>query len=193
MGHKLGLSLVEVGKKLPDNWNYKTGAMYLPIMFPSASNRKQNLFKNLAWLNKWEEQAGVALSVILETQDPNVVVVKGSKYWKDSCWKMTLWTYLVKCACYVIPRRCDNSFWTEGLDTISNGKPNIDHFLANVKQHYSKEIFDKRIYGPYLRENTHALHGFLSICTGWNPPMAKALGIVAEPAQYFKNKGITEW
>ena len=193
MGKKLNLKLVVSDKQLPLNWSYKTGPMYLPMKFHSTSKHKQNLFNHLAWLNKWEEQAGVVKSRVYETQDPNVVVVEGSKYWKDSCWKMTLWTYLVKCACYTSPKKHDYKYWTNGLDLHSNGIPNIDHLLANVKQHYSKEIFDKRVYGPHLKENTHTLHGFFSICTGWNPPMAKALGIVAEPAQYFKNKGITEW
>jgi len=193
MGKKLGLKLVQDSYILPKDWSYKTGPTFLSIKFPNPQNMncRANLKKNLGWLNAWEEQAKVSKSVILDTQDPMIVVVQGDKVWKNSTWKHSLWTYLVKCACYSTPRRCDYSFWTEALDKLSNGQKNIDILLSKVKLHYSKEIFDKRIYGESLTSNTHEMHGFFSICTGWNPPMAKLLGIEHEPQQYYIDRKIT--
>lgn len=189
MGKKLGLKLVQDSYILPKDWSFKTGPTFLPIQFPNMKYR-DNLEKNIGWLNAWEEQAKVSKSIILDTQDPMVVVVQGDKVWKNSTWKHTLWTYLVKCACYSAPRRCDNAFWPEALDKTSNGKKNIDILLSKVKLHHSKEIFHKGIYGNSLKENTHAMHGFFSICTGWNPPMAKLLGIEHTPVQYYIDRKI---
>lgn len=157
---------------LPDNYRYKSGYTYFVVKFKDKNNEKKNFLAHLDWLHKWEKQANVKLSEIVATQDPNIFVVIGSKYWKDSAWKFMLWSFLIKSMCYSNPDDSEPWYWR-----ALNNKKNIDIFLSHIKMPYSEEIFDKKIYGPKYETNSHGSNGFYAIATGQNEPMRTLLGI----------------
>jgi hypothetical protein len=165
-----------------NKFSYKTGLTYVAIRFNPSNTTEKNTFlseKSLKWLNKFEEQAGVKLSTIATTQDPNVFIIIGSTYWKNSCWKLMLYTFLIKCMYYKNHKQCNPEYWQQ-LDkrhpTITNTN-NLDIFLSKVATSWKDEIFSKEIYGKDLISMTHYHNGFNAICYGNNPPMAKLLGI----------------
>lgn len=161
-------------------YSFKTGNTLIALNFKGLENRKAYLKKHLIWLHKWETQAGVSHSEILDTQHPDVLVIKGDGKWKDSCWKITLYTFLIKCCCYYRAKNCNNDYWSH----LNRGK-NLNILLSKVQTPWEEEIFSMEVYGPMLNFNTRAKNGFLTILTGQNPPMEKLLGTVSPKPNIF--------
>lgn len=150
--------------------NIESGNTYIAVK--TTKEGIENTLKNLEWLNKKEEQAGVKKSVIFATQNPYIFIVAGAGHWKNSCWKMMLYTFYIKCMTCKIPTNCDFSYWEPLLY-----KDNEAKLLGNVKMKKEKEIFCTSVYGKGLLYGVHDKEGFRSICSGRNPPMAKLLGV----------------
>lgn len=151
----------------PFEYDYKKGSIFVGVQF-SDKKQKKTFFKNLHILHAKETQAKVKKSIVYETQEELFVVVEGSKYWKDSCWKMMLYTFYIKTIGYENPKDCDTSYW-KALD----GKE--DQLLSKLK--IQREIFHPSVYGEDNSYGRHSREGFVAICSGSNPPMAKLLGV----------------
>ena len=103
-----------------------------------------------------------------------------SKYWKDSCWKIMLFSFLVKCMSYEDPKTCDIQYW----NTLNKTNPktkvsNLDKYLSQIKNPHKDEVFKPEVYDyPQMKwANTHHPNGFHNIAWGTNEPMRKLLGI----------------
>jgi|ERR1035437_10263126 hypothetical protein len=161
-------------------FKYKTGLTYVAIRFNEQDIEKKIflLEKSLQWLNSLEEQTKVKLSTIATTQDPDIFVVIGDGNWKNSCWKLMLYTFLIKCMYYKVPGQCNPEYWKQ----LNRKNPktkisNLDQLLSKVDTSWKKEIFSTTVYGNDLKNMTHYHNGFEAICKGANPPMAKLLGV----------------
>jgi hypothetical protein len=149
----------------------------------------------LEWLHEREKKAGVRKSIVVETQKKDVFMIVGSKYWKDSCWKIMLYTYFVRCiSVFEDPNKPTQSTnedtYRDSLNKKSKkGISKEDVFLSQVKN--PVEIFDKTVFtvkedpnywgnGEKIKTfvGWHDYEGFHSICTGKNAPMAKHLGFI---------------
>lgn len=151
----------------PFDYDYKKGSIFIGVRFQDK-NQKSVFFHNLYILHAKETQAKVRKSIVYETQHDLYVVVEGSKFWKDSCWKMMLYTFYIKTIAYNNPKDCDKSYWK-----ALNGKE--DKLLSKVK--IQTELFDSSVYGVNNDTGRHNREGFVSICSGLNLPMAKLLGL----------------
>lgn len=161
---------------------YKSGYTYVGIYV--QPQHKEKFLKNIEWLHEREDKAKVVHSEVLSTQIENLYVVEGAKYWKDSCWKIMLYTFYLRCcAAYANPEVAtvgtNESVYWPNLKKNNNE----DKLLANVKMNRKKEIFDKKLF--YVSKDwgtvyhgKHDKEGFNSICTSKNPPMAKLLGLI---------------
>jgi hypothetical protein len=166
------------GYTLPLNYEYKKGFTYIAIDTGGNKPYSEQLLKSLDYIHKFEKRAGVKLSEICLTNKPNVYMIVGSKYWKDSCWKIMLYTFLLKTACFKNPKECNPEYWNN-LRKVNpkTNETNLEVLLRQVKTPPENEIFHTSVYGVGLKNNTHENNGFNSICRGLNPPMAKALGV----------------
>jgi hypothetical protein len=167
-----------IGYALPKDYEYKKGFTYIAIDTGGDTLWSEQLLKSLDYIHEFEKQANVKLSEICLTNKPNVFMIVGSKYWKDSCWKIMLYTFLLKTACFENPKKCNPNYWENLLKVNPKTKEtNLNVLLKQIKTPSEDEIFDKTVYGYKLVANTHENNGFNSICSGLNPPMAKALGV----------------
>ncbi|UOF80669.1 hypothetical protein [Caudoviricetes sp.] len=154
----------------PFEFDYKKGNIYVGVQFRNVLD-KQVFLENVPKLQEKEKQAKVRTCKVYETQISNVLVIEGSKFWKDSCWKMMLYTFYIKTFTSKNPKSIDMSYW----NTLKGG--NEDKLLSKVRMSPSSEIFDDSVYIGQT-SGRHSLEGFVSICSGRNPPMAKLLGVV---------------
>lgn len=157
------------GKTREFSLEYNKGNIYIGVAF-SNEQQKQQFISNIPNLREKEKQAKVSPCTVYATQYPLVLIVKGSKYWKDSCWKMMLYTFFIKTFAYKNPKDVDERYWK----ALSEG--NEETLLSKVRMKASAEIFDNEVYRNQLY-GIHDKEGFVSICTGRNPPMAKLLGV----------------
>lgn len=145
-----------------DQYNYKTGNTYTTIKFENIET-KNTFINNLPWLNKKEKLAKVTKTTIKETQNPIILIISGSKWWKRNVWKIQLYTFYLKCMCYENPKTCDVSYWK----TLTPNKENILlNQLKNIEEDFSS-----------IGNNIHSSSGPIAICSGENKTMAKILGI----------------
>lgn len=152
------------------NFNPKKGHIYIGIDFKDDV-QKNVFFRNLSFLYEREMKAKVRKSKVMATQEPLTVVVEGSGYWKDSCWKMMLYTFYLKTLAYKDPYTCDAHYWTH-----IRKNNNEEILLSKVK--CKKEIFHPSVYGENNNRGRHDCEGFVSICCGKNKPMADYLGVI---------------
>lgn len=159
------------------NYNYKTGDVYVALTLNESNLNK--LKSNIKWLNNRESKSGLKKSTIVKTNVDNVYVVKGSKFWKDSAWKIMLYTFYIKCCCiYNNPEEAkdysENMYWD-----VLKKNDNEKKLLSKLK--IKREIFDEKVFSKQNpwdnRAGAHDKEGFVSICQGKNPPMAKLLGL----------------
>jgi len=168
------------GYQFENDYNYLEGNTIIGINITTASHKEyfEARFKEL---NKIEEEFSIPLSTysfstyktendfIVVEGSPIFIVVEGSPMWKDSCWKIQLYTYMLKTLCYSeddVPE----------IEYYKLMKKNYKNLFGNISMKPEDEIFDPSVYGNdiYLR---HTMTGFVSICQGYNPPMSKLLGI----------------
>lgn len=158
--------------KLPKYYNYHSGNTYVAIGMKNKNDLETFLI-NLPILHEKEKKARLKRTEIFKTGTENLYIIQGSKYWKDSCWKIMLYTFYLKTLVYKNPKLCDTIYW----ESLGDGKE--DKLLSHIK--IQREIFDtKTVYnqnGPFGRGGAHEKEGFVSICKGLNPPMAKLLGV----------------
>ena len=166
------------GYQFDVTFDYLNGNTIIGLSIPliGFNNQKTNyseLFeKNFQKLNLIEEEFDIPLSTYsfasMNSKD-DFIVVEGSGMWKDSCWKIQLYTYMLKTFCFnddTVPEK-------EYLQLI---KKNFKELFGNVTMKPEEEIFDPSVYvnDTYRR---HTMTGFVSICQGDNPLMSKLLGI----------------
>ena len=151
-------------QKLPE-LDIGNGHTYIIITVSSQKNA-ENLQKHMSILHEKEAIAGFRYkSKLYSTIDKDIWVVKGPKQWKDSCWKIMVYTFYIKTLMYNDPKTVDKGYWA-ALE------PHEDKFLKNVKMPPEAEIFTEETIN-----NMHDATGFCSIVRGSNPEMAKLLGI----------------
>lgn len=130
---------------------------------------------NIKKLNRIEKKYGISLTTFefvdvfssyTKTFVGLGVVFTGDKDWQSNLWKITLYSFLLKAACS--PRFLSSS--KEGIKTYSKiYRKYKDKLLPKVKTVFN-EVLD---YTSFTR--VHASSGFVSICSGDNPVMAKIL------------------
>lgn len=159
----------------PFDYNYKSGDIYVGIKLASE-NQKQTFINNISKLHEIETKAKVKKSVVYKTNENLILVVEGSKFWKDSCWKIMLYTFYLKTFGYTDPRSVDTWYWA-ALDKCNpiTDKTNEEVLISKIKK--TKEVFHKSVYGVNFDRGMHDREGFVSICRGLNRPMAKFLGV----------------
>ena len=69
------------------------------LKFPNSESMGYFL-NNINYLHEREEQAGVSLTKVFETDQKNTLVVQGSNYWINSVWKVSLYTFYLKVISY---------------------------------------------------------------------------------------------
>lgn len=146
--------------------DYKKGSIYVALSAPVE--RIKQFIDSIHSLHEIEKKAKVRRSVVYKTQLPNCIIIKGSSHWKQSCWKMMLYTFYLKTFCYTKPKEVDTNYW----EALSRGNEEI--LLSKIK--IKREIFSSKVYVKQSM-GRHDLEGFVSICRGRNPPMTKLLGV----------------
>jgi hypothetical protein len=159
------------GYQFEKDYNYLEGNTIIGINISTASH-KEYFESRFNELNKIEEKFNIPLSTYSFATHKTVddfIVVEGSPMWKDSCWKIQLYTYMLKTLCYSEDDIPENDFY-------KLMKKNYKNLFGNISMNPEDEIFDLSVYGndTYRR---HIMTGFVSICKGNNSPMSKLLGI----------------
>jgi hypothetical protein len=148
-------------------YDHTKGFTYIGITFLDEHMR-DTFIKNMNFIHGKETKAKVRKTTLMETSHPLVIIVSGSKYWKDSCWKIQLYTMYLRMMCYVA---CNYDSYTYMVNTITkNG--NEDTLLSKLK--IKKEVFTS------MKAGVHVSTGPYAICQGLNPDMAKLLGVNVE-------------
>lgn len=154
---KLGTYLT----KPSETFTHKSGHTYIGVSFNGVAQKKVFL-SQLDVLAAKETQANVRKTKFYQTQDPLMLVAECSKYWKDSIWKIQLYTFYLRCMCY----------------------PKMSHYPCtwgklSHKGNEGKLLSKIRTGGEYFVPGLgiHGQTGPDAICGGQNPYMAKLLGV----------------
>ena len=134
---------------------------YIGITFMNRE-MKDTFLHNFNVLHSKEGLACVRKSAIYKTSEDLVLVIKGSKYWHDSCWKIQLYTFYLRCMCYK-----DLDYYRSTWDGLNRGSNEIA-MLSNVR--HNKEVFTSVT-------SIHGQTGPDAICNSQNPDMAALLGV----------------
>lgn len=177
---------------------WQKGHTYVLVEVPD--NHLKHFLSNLGFLHAKEEKAGVAKSKVFKVElkdTKNMFLVKGSGHWKNKCWSMLLYTFYIKCMVVENPTAInlngEKYYWDALRKHDSDGVTNEDKLLKSVKMR--KEIFSTEVFGNKLNTGVHDREGFVSICTGKNPPMSKLLKLnTGVPDDWFKkNITVVNW
>lgn len=151
-------------------YNPKIGGTHIAVNF-TDEDYAEKFEKNIDWIHQWERIANVPLSKVKKVNNDllgnNSYIVSGSGFWKRDCWKLSLYTYLIKTA------YCRTLNLNFNLD-----KNKFEKILTKVRT--KSEIFDESVYGKGIIFGRHSREGFVSILTGCNIPMAKYLELDKE-------------
>lgn len=154
-------------------FNYLEGDTHIGLV--NSVEAISSFVLNFKRLNKIEEDFNIPLSTytIMENY-PNMVIVTGSGMWKDSCWKIQLYTYILKTLF------CNEDSLPE-QEYAKLVNKNYKQLFGNIKMKPEEEVFDVEFYSrdTFFR---HTMTGFVSICQGYNEAMAKVLGIKVKPS-----------
>lgn len=146
--------------------NKPTYVIYNICSFNKNKNYLENLEKNIKLLHDFEDLAKVMRTEILTTDSPSLFIFKGSKFWKDSCWKIMIYTFFLKRIVFDNPKEQEIEYW----DKLMNGQ--LEKYAKKVRHSADKEIFSTSVYGEKYNTNVHAATGFCSISSGvLNRPM----------------------
>jgi len=147
-------------------FNIKEGNTTIGITFFNL-NMKNTFLSNMQILHSKEQLGRVKKTKIYDTQDNLVVIAEGSKFWKDSCWKIQLYTFYLRSMCYKDIKSIYTSTWKR-LEYMDN------ELVLLSKLKYQKEIFTNL-------GSIHAQTGPDAICRsdmGYkNRAMANILGV----------------
>jgi hypothetical protein len=160
-------------------FDIKNDPTYIGLWFSDkhweALGDKETFLKNLKHINEIEKQADVEPTIVFKTKHPELLIVKADKTWKDCCWKISIYSFLLKTYSYSSRKITNETYWN-----LFTKYKKI--WLSNIKE--DKEIFDKETFkscwdkDAYYQYNTvHVLVGFISIANNLNPVMTKLLGI----------------
>jgi len=150
--------------KIPD-FNKDFGYTYIQLTM--SPTNKRHFLANLPWLHDIEDKMGIRRTEVLRTVSKAVFIVKASKHIKNSCWKIFLYTFYLKCAMFENPYDCQPGYW----DALQH-KGNEPIYWANMKK--DTEVFD---IPTYKGGSPHGRPGFCEISQGYNPVMARILGV----------------
>ena len=153
------------------DYNYLEGNTIIGIN-TTISSYKKYFEARFNELNRIEEGFNIPLSTYsfaTHKTEKDFIVVEGSPMWKDSCWKIQLYTYMLKTLCYP-----EDSVPEYGYYELI--KENYQNLFGNISMDPEDEIFDISVYNDETYRR-HTMTGFVSICRGYNPPMSKLLGI----------------
>lgn len=128
----------------------------LSLKFPSIA-KKNNFIKNFGYLTEREKAYNIPLSILLETDQDNTLIIEGNKEWQTAVWKLSLYTFYMKVMAY------DN---VENLDS-----PECDYKEKLTDELESK--FLSNILSPINPieenlDNNHNFSGFVSCATVFN-------------------------
>ena len=139
---------------------YKGRKLRLSMKFPKTETKKIFL-ENLPKLHEKETQANVTKSTILETTQENTIILESSSKWLDSMWKISLFTFYLKCFSYenVTELLSPENKYNEKL---TKEKENL--FLSKIKD------FKKELLPSYISD-AHNSSGFYSILISNNAIM----------------------
>lgn len=123
------------------------------LKFPNKETMT-NFINNINYLHEREKQAGVKLTTIFNTNQPNTLVVEGSNYWINSVWKISLYTFYLKLISY----KTVNDVKEPENDYVKYFTPEIEAaMLSKIKGRKLDHFKD-------LSTNTvHNYHGFYSM------------------------------
>lgn len=142
-------------------WDYTKGNTYIGITFLDE-NMKKVFLNQLKSLHIKEGQAKVRKTKIIETDVPLRLIIEGSKYWKDSVWKIQLYTMYLRDMCYL------QDYHYRYLWNRMNREVNEPIMLSKLK--IKKEVNTSV-------QSIHVDTGPYAICIGNNPHMAKLLRV----------------
>lgn len=128
----------------------------LSLKFPDENT--YNLFHtNFKSVQYKDSLAGVAISKLYKTNQPLTIIVEASKYWQSAQWKISLYTYYLKLACYP--------------NFVATSKPEVD-YQNELKIDYELKFLSKvKSKFHFLHEDIYSAHnksGFVSICKNYN-------------------------
>lgn len=151
---------------LDPTYNWTKGKTYILVW--ASKDEYENTLKNLNWLHEMERTAKVGLTKIYKTDKKNNYLFEGSSHWKNTAWKIMFYTYLLKCTLREDP---------------NSGEYHRPYVVRNIPQLLSKakckvEVYDSSVFGEFKSSSFHDREGFVSICAGYNKPMAELLGVV---------------
>jgi len=145
---------------------------------PLSENNSKTIdlvLTNLKKLNRIEKKykisptEGEFVSVVNHKDQPMGfgVVFIGNKDWQSALWKISIYSFLIKSVC------CDKFWLNRSKEDIRSYskllRDNKEMLLSKIKEDIA-DVFTEDSF-----ENIHVKSGFVSICTGVNPKMAKLL------------------
>lgn len=143
-------------------FNHSKGPTHLGITFVDTK-MKEIFIKNMNFIHEKEAIAKVRKTTLMATEHPLTMIITGSKFWKDSVWKIQLYTMYLRMMCYI------NLDYYKGYWKDMKKEINEPIMLSKLK--IKKEVFTSMTNG------VHGSTGPYAICTGQNPDMAKLLGV----------------
>ena len=78
---------------------YDTEVTRISLKFPDK-NAKTNFINNFTYLTSREQVYNIPVSVLLETDQENTLIVEGDKNWQEAVWKLSLYTFYMKVMSY---------------------------------------------------------------------------------------------
>jgi hypothetical protein len=134
---------------------YDTERLALSIKFPDADTF--NNFKNnvLPFIHGKEADAKVKNpTVFLETTTDLTLVVLADKVWQSAIWKISLYSFYLKCCCYADPNAPTNGTTEAGYRK---------DLKVDAEEKFLKAVKENFLWFPPDIETAHNSSGFLSI------------------------------
>ncbi|UOF80670.1 hypothetical protein [Caudoviricetes sp.] len=142
---------------------YDLETLRLSMTFPNKKSKGffMKNFDNIMQIDKYLEHS----SLFYETDDENTLIVEASPYWQSDVWKISLYTFFLKCLsyksmeCLQVPEKDYFDYLPEQI---------LDRLLSQVVESPKEILYDN------IREQHHH-SGFVSIIKGSNKEMQELI------------------
>lgn len=136
----------------------------LSLSFPNMET-KEDFKNNFPYLLAKDEKAGVSPTMYWETDDENTLIIEASPHWQESIWKISLYTFFLKCISY---KTSDDVKEPEASYLTYLSPESLNILLSQIKDG-PKELMEENI------RPAHNYSGFVSILRGYNKEMQQLL------------------
>lgn len=145
---------------------YDLDKLRLSLTFPDLESL-DNFKNNISTIKDIENKYKISPSKIKKTDDEYTLIIESSKVWQSARWKLSLFTFLIKCMSY----KTINDLQSPEDSYITVLTEEVKHKLMSKVKRFNKEV-------PANENDIHTVHnysGFVSICKNQNKEMNKLL------------------